>query len=198
MTNCDPSQPVAVTWGVFPGREIIQPTVVDPVSFQIWKVSTPPLAPLSPSLPLTLLPLTFLPLTFLSLFSSRHSPLPCRTRRLCCGRLNGRLSTLQPLSPTRSSNRFRTLTISSILWTTTLCKEMYSSRYSTMYNTVYYTIQYVQYSMYNTLCTIQYVQYAMYNTLCTIHYVQYTMYNTLCTIQYTIQYTMYNTLCTIM
>lgn len=27
----------AVTWGVFPGREIIQPTVVDPVSFRAWK-----------------------------------------------------------------------------------------------------------------------------------------------------------------
>ena len=38
ITNCDPTQPIAVTWGVFPGKEIIQPTVVDPVSFQIWKV----------------------------------------------------------------------------------------------------------------------------------------------------------------
>ena len=27
----------AVTWGVFPGREIIQPTVVDPESFRTWK-----------------------------------------------------------------------------------------------------------------------------------------------------------------
>eukprot|EP00878_Enallax_costatus_P001814 GHUV01001972.1.p1 GENE.GHUV01001972.1~~GHUV01001972.1.p1 ORF type:complete len:597 (+),score=135.37 GHUV01001972.1:253-2043(+) len=27
----------AVTWGVFPGREIEQPTVVDPVSFMVWK-----------------------------------------------------------------------------------------------------------------------------------------------------------------
>jgi len=27
----------AVTWGVFPGREIIQPTVVDPTSFATWK-----------------------------------------------------------------------------------------------------------------------------------------------------------------
>jgi methylenetetrahydrofolate reductase (NADPH) len=35
FTNC--SQVNAVTWGVFPGREIIQPTVVDPVSFQVWK-----------------------------------------------------------------------------------------------------------------------------------------------------------------
>ncbi|CAB3991290.1 methylenetetrahydrofolate reductase-like isoform X1, partial [Paramuricea clavata] len=33
----DLASPVAVTWGVFPGKEIIQPTVVDPVSFQIWK-----------------------------------------------------------------------------------------------------------------------------------------------------------------
>lgn len=37
-TNCDESQPIAVTWGVFPGKEIIQPTVVDPVSFKSWKV----------------------------------------------------------------------------------------------------------------------------------------------------------------
>ena len=39
VTNCDPTQPIAVTWGVFPGKEILQPTVVDPVSFNIWKVS---------------------------------------------------------------------------------------------------------------------------------------------------------------
>lgn len=31
-------QPNAVTWGIFPGREIVQPTVVDPVSFMYWKV----------------------------------------------------------------------------------------------------------------------------------------------------------------
>ena len=37
-TNCDPTQPIAVTWGVFPGKEIVQPTVVDPISFNIWKV----------------------------------------------------------------------------------------------------------------------------------------------------------------
>ncbi|KAI8590756.1 methylenetetrahydrofolate reductase-domain-containing protein [Geranomyces variabilis] len=29
--------PTAVTWGVFPGQEIVQPTIVDPVSFQSWK-----------------------------------------------------------------------------------------------------------------------------------------------------------------
>lgn len=27
----------AVTWGVFPAKEIIQPTVVDPASFKVWK-----------------------------------------------------------------------------------------------------------------------------------------------------------------
>jgi methylenetetrahydrofolate reductase (NADPH) len=27
----------AVTWGVFPGKEILQPTVVDPISFGVWK-----------------------------------------------------------------------------------------------------------------------------------------------------------------
>ncbi|XP_063602413.1 methylenetetrahydrofolate reductase (NADPH)-like [Penaeus indicus] len=28
---------MAVTWGVFPGTEIIQPTVVDPSSFKAWR-----------------------------------------------------------------------------------------------------------------------------------------------------------------
>ncbi|CAF0895384.1 unnamed protein product [Adineta steineri] len=36
-TNTVDEQPIAVTWGVFTGREIVQPTVVDPVSFMIWK-----------------------------------------------------------------------------------------------------------------------------------------------------------------
>ncbi|KZS15104.1 Methylenetetrahydrofolate reductase [Daphnia magna] len=36
-TNCHRHRPVAVTWGVFPGREVLQPTVVDPVSFKVWK-----------------------------------------------------------------------------------------------------------------------------------------------------------------
>jgi len=36
-SNCSKHSPVAVTWGVFPGSEIIQPTVVDPVSFRVWK-----------------------------------------------------------------------------------------------------------------------------------------------------------------
>lgn len=36
-TNCHNHVPIAVTWGVFPGREIIQPTVVDPISFTVWK-----------------------------------------------------------------------------------------------------------------------------------------------------------------
>ena len=39
-TNCDLTTPIAVTWGVFPGREIIQPTVVDPIAFKTWKVRT--------------------------------------------------------------------------------------------------------------------------------------------------------------
>ena len=33
LTNAHDMQPNAVTWGIFPGREIVQPTVVDPVSF---------------------------------------------------------------------------------------------------------------------------------------------------------------------
>jgi methylenetetrahydrofolate reductase (NADPH) len=36
-SNCSKQRPIAVTWGVFPGTEIIQPTVVDPVSFRVWK-----------------------------------------------------------------------------------------------------------------------------------------------------------------
>ncbi|GBG32138.1 Methylenetetrahydrofolate reductase [Hondaea fermentalgiana] len=32
-----PGRVNAVTWGVFPGREIIQPTVVDTESFRVWK-----------------------------------------------------------------------------------------------------------------------------------------------------------------
>ena len=38
--NCPHSfrySPIAVTWGVFPGKEILQPTVVDPISFNFWK-----------------------------------------------------------------------------------------------------------------------------------------------------------------
>ncbi|CAB1431537.1 unnamed protein product [Pleuronectes platessa] len=37
LTNAPDLQPNAVTWGIFPGREIVQPTVVDPVSFMSWK-----------------------------------------------------------------------------------------------------------------------------------------------------------------
>jgi len=37
-TNCHKYRPLAVTWGVFPNSEIIQPTVVDPVTFKkVWK-----------------------------------------------------------------------------------------------------------------------------------------------------------------
>lgn len=36
-TNMRNRQPIAVTWGVFPGREIIQPTIVDPVAFNQWR-----------------------------------------------------------------------------------------------------------------------------------------------------------------
>jgi len=36
-TNAHVYSSNAVTWGVFPGSEIIQPTVVDPIAFQFWK-----------------------------------------------------------------------------------------------------------------------------------------------------------------
>lgn len=37
----------AVTWGVFPAREVIQPTVVDPQSFLVWKARALPAVPCS-------------------------------------------------------------------------------------------------------------------------------------------------------
>ncbi|CAJ0920105.1 unnamed protein product, partial [Mesorhabditis belari] len=37
VANTEKTTPIAVTWGVFPGCEIAQPTVVDPISFRVWK-----------------------------------------------------------------------------------------------------------------------------------------------------------------
>ena len=37
MSNVGPGDVNAVTWGAFPAKEIIQPTVVDPSSFMVWK-----------------------------------------------------------------------------------------------------------------------------------------------------------------
>ncbi len=37
-TNNHSDGPNAVTWGVFPGKEILQPTIVEAVSFMAWKV----------------------------------------------------------------------------------------------------------------------------------------------------------------
>ncbi len=39
-SNVGQSDVNAVTWGVFPGKEVVQPTVVDPHSFSVWKVSS--------------------------------------------------------------------------------------------------------------------------------------------------------------
>ena len=36
-TNLPENNAMAVTWGVFPNKEIIQPTIVDTRSFLIWK-----------------------------------------------------------------------------------------------------------------------------------------------------------------
>lgn len=36
-TNAPTDGPNAVTWGVFPGKEIVQPTIVETVSFMAWK-----------------------------------------------------------------------------------------------------------------------------------------------------------------
>ena len=38
-TNTHSDGPNAVTWGVFPGKEIVQPTIVEAISFMAWKVS---------------------------------------------------------------------------------------------------------------------------------------------------------------
>jgi methylenetetrahydrofolate reductase (NADPH) len=37
-TNTTSDGPNAVTWGVFPGKEVIQPTIVEAISFMAWKV----------------------------------------------------------------------------------------------------------------------------------------------------------------
>ncbi|KAL1918329.1 uncharacterized protein VTP21DRAFT_2989 [Calcarisporiella thermophila] len=36
-TNIGEESPNAVTWGVFPGKEIVQPTIIEAVSFKTWK-----------------------------------------------------------------------------------------------------------------------------------------------------------------
>jgi methylenetetrahydrofolate reductase (NADPH) len=36
-TNSKGDSPNAVTWGIFPGREIVQPTVVESGAFLAWK-----------------------------------------------------------------------------------------------------------------------------------------------------------------
>ncbi|GMG09292.1 hypothetical protein B5S33_g1744 [[Candida] boidinii] len=37
VTNTKPNDVNAVTWGVFPGKEIVQPTIVEKISFLAWK-----------------------------------------------------------------------------------------------------------------------------------------------------------------
>ncbi|KAF9579867.1 hypothetical protein BGW38_003697 [Lunasporangiospora selenospora] len=37
QTNTHGGKPNAVTWGVFPGREVVQPTIVELASFEAWK-----------------------------------------------------------------------------------------------------------------------------------------------------------------
>ena len=37
-TNATSSSPTVVTWGVFPGREVLQTTIVEQVSFLAWRV----------------------------------------------------------------------------------------------------------------------------------------------------------------
>lgn len=37
VTNAQTESVTALTWGVFPGRELIQPTILEKVSFLAWK-----------------------------------------------------------------------------------------------------------------------------------------------------------------
>lgn len=37
LRNCEKNSVNAVTWGVFPGQELQQPTVVDHETFLVWK-----------------------------------------------------------------------------------------------------------------------------------------------------------------
>ncbi len=37
ITNAPNEGPNAITWGVFPGKEIVQPTIVETISFMAWK-----------------------------------------------------------------------------------------------------------------------------------------------------------------
>lgn len=34
----DPEAQNAVTWGIFPGKEVVQPTIIERVSFEAWRV----------------------------------------------------------------------------------------------------------------------------------------------------------------
>lgn len=37
VQNVEDGKINAVTWGVFPGQQVVQPTVVDPKAFLVWK-----------------------------------------------------------------------------------------------------------------------------------------------------------------
>lgn len=37
ISNLKDTDVITVTWGVFPAEEIVQPTVVDPACFMVWK-----------------------------------------------------------------------------------------------------------------------------------------------------------------
>lgn len=53
-TNTTSEGPNAVTWGVFPGKEVVQPTIVEAISFMAWKVrSLLPLTTVRASLTVT-------------------------------------------------------------------------------------------------------------------------------------------------
>ena len=47
-TNTTSDGPNAVTWGVFPGKEVVQPTIVEAISFMAWKVLSSPTSATEP------------------------------------------------------------------------------------------------------------------------------------------------------
>ena len=91
ITNGDSQSPTAVTWGVFPGKEVLQPTVVDPVSFSIWRVSSA--------------------FFCFVVFNNTNDVWRCRRRLLPCGRLG-----LPYMNPTPPQESYSTTSPPAIYW----------------------------------------------------------------------------------
>ena len=106
-TNCSHQGVNAVTWGVFPSKEVLQPTIVDYESFLAWKVG-----PVCPGLALV------------STLRNAVSPVALRTRRLRCGETGGRLCMRRAPRVTRCCTICTTHTSCVTWWRTILCAAM--------------------------------------------------------------------------